>query len=330
MFVVNRQMSSMDSHHHGPMQAVQQPQGGAGSLATQAQLQQQQQAQQQQAQLPWEARRRALHAAVCCLLAELGTEAADRAALESLVEAVQSFVWEVGNSSRAYCELAGRTQPLLGDVVVALVNIGFPLEGLEAHARRPGRSVLSPPTHASQHKSLSILQAGVKLPHPAHVPTHLPAFPDPHAYIRTPTHKQPVTEYEAIREKAATQKRDVERALTRFVAKTSETHSLFVGVEDGHVFPLIACKPHHPPYLKALLPSDQVFEFDEELSSPPQRPPRQRREADGEEEGDEETREGDDAARAGDADTIDNPYLRPVKLPRRKKPVASTPAPAKA
>lgn len=50
------------------------------------------------------------------------------------------------------------------------------------------------------------------------------------------THKQPVTEYEAIREKAATQKRDMERALTKFLAKTSETHNLF-NTEDNQVFP---------------------------------------------------------------------------------------------
>lgn len=50
------------------------------------------------------------------------------------------------------------------------------------------------------------------------------------------THKQPVTEYEAIREKAASQKRDIERALTKFLAKTSETHNLF-NTEDNQVFP---------------------------------------------------------------------------------------------
>lgn len=31
-----------------------------------------------------------------------------------------------------------------------------------------------------------MLQAGTKQIHPGHVPDHLPAFPDPHAYIRTP------------------------------------------------------------------------------------------------------------------------------------------------
>lgn len=49
-----------------------------------------------------------------------------------------------------------------------------------------------------------------------------------------------MTEYEAIREKAATQKRDIEKALTKFLAKTSETHSLF-DTEDN-MFP---CKQYH-------------------------------------------------------------------------------------
>jgi hypothetical protein len=47
-------------------------------------------------------------------------------------------------------------------------------------------------------------------------------LPDPHAYIRTPTYKQPETEYEAIREKSANQKRDIEKALTKFLAKTAK------------------------------------------------------------------------------------------------------------
>lgn len=37
-----------------------------------------------------------------------------------------------------------------------------------------------------------------------------------------------MTEYEAIREKAAAQKRDIERALTKFAAKTSDTQTLFL------------------------------------------------------------------------------------------------------
>lgn len=72
-----------------------------------------------------------------------------------------------------------------------------------------------------QQNPLNILQAGNKPTNPIHIPSYLPSLPDPHAYVRTATYKQPETEYEAIREKSATQKRDIERALTKFLAKTS-------------------------------------------------------------------------------------------------------------
>lgn len=43
-------------------------------------------------------------------------------------------------------------------------------------------------------------------------------------------------DYEAIREKAAVQKKDMERALTKFLAKTSLTHNLFDS-EEANIFP---------------------------------------------------------------------------------------------
>ena len=89
-------------------------------------------------------------------------------------------------------------------------------------------------------------------------------------------------------------------------------------------FIVVACRLHMPPYLKALLPSDQVFEFEDEFSltacqnrssSGPSRKARSDAECE-EDEGKETTEEG----KGGETDSIDNPYLRPVKLPRKKKP----------
>ena len=60
-------------------------------------------------------------------------------------------------------------------------------------------------------QNTAILHTGNSKKHPAHVPDSLPDMPDSHSYIRTPTHRQPVTDYEMVREKAASQKRDVER-----------------------------------------------------------------------------------------------------------------------
>lgn len=49
------------------------------------------------------------------------------------------------------------------------------------------------------------------------------------------TFREPVSDYQVLREKAASQRRDVERALTRFMAKTGETQSLFK--DDITTFP---------------------------------------------------------------------------------------------
>ncbi|KAK8719756.1 hypothetical protein OTU49_013802, partial [Cherax quadricarinatus] len=136
-------------------------------------------------------------------------------------------IYEIGRSSKAYCEQAYRTEPVVGDVVMALVDMGINLEGLQAFRLRQNRVVIASPVQQVDLKQHNVLQVGDKKLHPQHIPDHLPPFPDTHTYCFSHTYKQPVTEYEAIREKAAAQKRDIERALTKFAAKTSDTQNLF-------------------------------------------------------------------------------------------------------
>lgn len=71
-------------------------------------------------------------------------------------------------------------------MLLALVNMGIKVSEIEQHAKRPSKTIIPTPVPSVQPKQLSILQAGVKQSHPSHIPAHLPAFPDPHAYIRTP------------------------------------------------------------------------------------------------------------------------------------------------
>lgn len=264
------------------------------------------------------ARRKALTTIVSSLLTEIGFDSAEKVALETLTEMLQSLITELGYSSHCYCELSGRSEPVIGDVVIAMVNMGISVDGIENHAKRQNRTFVQAPVAATQPKQLSILQAGVKQTPPSHVPDYFPVFPDPHAYIRTPTHKQPVIEYEAIREKSAIQKRDLERALTRFVAKTGEQHSLFLTPDNNNPFPLIPCKAGHPAYLNALLLKDQVFDFEEfEMRQNEFRKtstPEKNEEEDGEEESKTE-----EPVKASDSEAIDNPYLRPVKMPKKVK-----------
>lgn len=284
-------------------------------------------------------RRKILNMAVSGILLEYDFRSVDKQSLETLSEVIQSLITEVGISARSYCELSGRTIPLLGDVIVALANMGISLQLLESFAKRENREIFPLPSQASQQKQLNLLQAGLKNAHPPHIPSYYPVLPDPHAYIRTPTHKQPVTEYEAIREKAANQKRDIEKALTKFLSKTSETHSLF-DTEDN-MFPLIACKPAFPAYLAALNPTDQVFDFEELeyhylVANRTEDIPTKDNET---ESGNEEDSE-DNKLEKNEKDTkieadikpnsstnnailnnpnIDNPYLRAATLPKKAK-----------
>ncbi|XP_012539701.2 transcription initiation factor TFIID subunit 8 [Monomorium pharaonis] len=267
-------------------------------------------------------RRKILSQVISSILVESGYDTCEKQVLETFTEMLQAFIVEIGASSRNYCELSGRTEPLIADVILALINMGMKLDNLEIYAKRQNRTVLPSLQQQTQAKQLNILQAGVKQSHPSHIPSYLPAFPDPHAYIRTPTHKQPVTEYEAIREKVATQKRDIERALTRFIAKTGETHSLFL-TEDNSIFPLISCKPQFPCYISALLPQDQIFEPEPDFQFD-SNPVKKKKEKQSEKTEENNETQNENMEQNGETttqqDIIDNPYLRPGKIPKNKIP----------
>lgn len=187
--------------------------------------------------------RKALKVAVGALCSEVGFEKAEESAIETLTEMLQSFLTEVGRSTQAYSELAGRTEGIMTDVMMALIEMGQNIHTLPDHAKRPNKTVFIPPSHTTPQPNIKMLQTGDRREHPSYIPDHLPSFPDPHTYIKTLTKKAPVSEYQMIREKAASQKRDVERALTRFIAKTGETQSLFR--DDTTTYPLLSLDNVH-------------------------------------------------------------------------------------
>nr|XP_034977749.1 transcription initiation factor TFIID subunit 8 isoform X2 [Zootoca vivipara] len=211
------------------------------------------------------ARRRTLQVVVSSLLTEAGFESSEKAAVETMTEMLQSYISEIGRSAKSFCEHTARTQPTLSDIVVTLVEMGFNVETLPAYAKRSQRMVITAPPVTNQPVTPKALTAGQNKPHPSHIPGHFPEFPDPHTYIKTPTYREPVSDYQILREKAASQRRDVERALTRFMAKTGETQSLFK--DDVSTFPLIAARPFSIPYLTALLPSELEMQQMEETDS---------------------------------------------------------------
>jgi transcription initiation factor TFIID subunit 8 len=267
--------------------------------------------------------RHCLKVAVSALCTEVGFETAEATSVETLTEITQSLLVELGRSARAFCELAGRVEPVSADIVLALVEMGIHVSGIKEYALRSNRATVQAPAQTVAAKQTAILHTGNKKRHPPYVPDYLPEMPDSHSYIRTPTHRQPVTDYESVREKAASQKRDVERALTRFIAKTGKIHNLFN--TDDNIFPLISCEPKEeegvrlPPYLDALLFKDQVFEEDEREYLPKKRKASNSQDLLSDDE-DGPSPPGDKKGKLNESmmegDSIDNPFLRPVRMPR--------------
>lgn len=132
-----------------------------------------------------------------------------------------------------------------------------------------------------------------------------------------------MTEYEAIREKAANQKRDVEKALTKFMAKTGKkslTHSLFPDEELANLFPLIELEVQSNVYIEALLAKDQVFEDDDEnqqkVEESKKKTPKVAENGASASGGGDQAKDDSIANKsdpANDSDVLDNPYLREPK-----------------
>ncbi len=155
---------------------------------------------------------------VYCILKEAGFHTVDLSAAESLTEMFQSckyrprfsiipfhfwfttisskileisVILEIGKNTRAFCEAAGRVEPLPCDVILALIDLGLQINGMEEYTFRSHRQILPAPVQSAPSKQLSLLAAGLKQQHPHYIPNHLPQFPDPHAYTRSPVSSVP-------------------------------------------------------------------------------------------------------------------------------------------
>ncbi|MBV99315.1 Transcription initiation factor TFIID subunit 8, partial [Eschrichtius robustus] len=204
---------------------------------------------------------------------------------------------EIGRSAKSYCEHTARTQPTLSDIVVTLVEMGFNVDTLPAYAKRSQRMVIT-------------------------------------ARLPRQTYREPVSDYQVLREKAASQRRDVERALTRFMAKTGETQSLFK--DDVSTFPfcgILVPQPgieRGPPTVETWSPNHRtardvpyLFFKIKEITGCLYADENDLDDSGAEKENTSVLQQNPSlsGSRNGEENIIDNPYLRPVKKPklRRKK-----------
>eukprot|EP00731_Ephydatia_muelleri_P019894 Em0012g719a len=174
---------------------------------------------------------------------------------------MQSYITEIGRMTRMYCELAQRNEPTLSDVQLALLEAGAEVKCLADYSKRPQRRNLPRQPRTFPQSQPKCLQVGGKVPHPPHIPNHLPQFPDPHTYIRTPTFTAPNVDYRCVREKLAVHRRSSCRGLSKLLSKTRDSRPV-AGDSDpsGSFTVIINVAPTVPAYLQALMPSpeDQI------------------------------------------------------------------------
>lgn len=279
--------------------------------------------------------RRSLRANVAAACTQVGWDAADKVAVESLVELLQSYITEVARSTQLFCEHSGRTNPTYCDVLIALAHAGFPVASLTDYLDKVrNEPVAAVSTNLESNSSPMILQVGVKRKFPNYIPDtfNYPQLPDPHTYIRTTTGVQPETDYVVLRERSASGKRNVERALTQFVARTSHSLPLFPSSNGESAYSLIDTDPSPDSYLESLLPSQEdmirLREYEQEEVKPEgdDSVPKNEDKEVKQEEPDLSSPRSRGRRDFNKTDTSrnnpNNPFLRPVKRLRqqRKKP----------
>lgn len=277
--------------------------------------------------------RKILQISVAALIKNSGFESCHETVLETLTEMIQSYIIELGRSSRTYCEVAGRSMTTLCDIETALVSMGCKAAKLiDATGKvsvRLGKIAMQSPTTTA-----SVLKVGTKAKFPAYVSTNLnfPPFPDPHTYMRTLAGHTPESDYSILRENESAQKWNIERALTRFIAKTGNSHALLS--DDKAAYPLISANTMAIPYLNALLPSESETRILSETSiekhltdasrddSPSKKSKKMTKTE--ESQSNKKTHFTSNQSPNPNTDTTNtsvshNPYLRSIKKPKRRK-----------
>lgn len=202
------------------------------------------------------AHKRIIFSAVAAICKEAGFTNANNYVLDVLVQMFCSFLMELGRNAKAFCEHAGRSEPLPNDIFMALIEMGFNISSIISYAQRPNRIIIPNPTMMTAQPISKILQTENKKPLSNYIPDYYPLFPDSHSYIATPSFKQPHDDFEALREKYANQKRDVELGLTNFIAQglTEKNPEYCLYLKAQTLLPLIPVDiDDDEPYISALL-----------------------------------------------------------------------------
>lgn len=174
--------------------------------------------------------------AVAQICESIGFEGLSESALDSLADIAIRYICDLGKTSKFYANLAGRTESNVFDVVQGLEDMGMP-QGFSGASEIYADCVVSSgaireikeyvemaeeipfaqpvphfPVIRQRRMIPSFLEMG-ETPSSKHIPPWLPAFPDPHTYIRTPVWNERVSDARSDKIELARQHRKAERSL---------------------------------------------------------------------------------------------------------------------
>ncbi|KAK6152376.1 LOW QUALITY PROTEIN: hypothetical protein DH2020_015011 [Rehmannia glutinosa] len=195
--------------------------------------------------------------AVAQVCESIGFEGFDESALDSLADIVIRYLCDLGKTSKFYANLAGRTECNVFDVAQGLEDLGMPqgfpgaseihtdcvvssgaVREIKEYVETAEEIPFAQPVQRFPERKLipSFLQMG-ETPSSKHIPAWLPAFPDPHTYVRTPVWNERVSDPRTDKIELARQHRKAERSLLslqqRLLCNGSSVAATSAGPDDG-------------------------------------------------------------------------------------------------
>ncbi|XP_010669628.2 transcription initiation factor TFIID subunit 8 [Beta vulgaris subsp. vulgaris] len=158
--------------------------------------------------------------AVAQICEGIGYEAVKQSCLEALSDIVIRYICDLGKSATFYANLAGRSESNVFDIFKGLQDLGPEISNQQlSHFVEENEIPFAQPIprfpipSSSKHIQTPTFLQMAEIPVSNHIPDWLPAFPDPHTYIRTPVWNHRKLELQIDKGEQARQRRKAERSL---------------------------------------------------------------------------------------------------------------------
>jgi transcription initiation factor TFIID subunit 8 len=208
-----------------------------------------------------------------------GFHALQQSAVETLADIALRYLGDLGKAAHSYANLSGRTQCNALDVILGIEDLGSGLAGAAETSRCVANSaalrdvmryveyaeeipfarpVPHFPVFKKRAPTPSFAQLGETPPHP-HIPSWLPAFPDPHTYCHTPVWNERKSDPRLDKLEQARQRRKAERSLVSLHLRLSGRGAVVSDGSNNNLLNLVVTSGgDSQPYSRQQWPSQDV------------------------------------------------------------------------